>query len=931
MIDYSKTVNLPRTKFPMKANLPVKEPEIISRWEKIDIYRRLIEKGAAARQFVLHDGPPYANGHIHIGHALNKILKDIIVKYKTMRGEHSPYVPGWDCHGLPIEYQLFKDLGVDKRQIDRIEFRKKAREFAKKFVDIQRGEFIRLGVFGDWENPYLTMSPQYESAIIGVFGRLVQGGFIYRAKKPIYWCPHCETALAEAEVEYADSISPSVYVKFEAVSFLNQPAFAVIWTTTPWTLPANVALAFHPDEEYVVVQGARGENLILAKKLLQKFSSVTGTETFKLLGTYTGKQFEGVQFRHPFSQRVSTGVLADFVSMEEGTGIVHIAPGHGVEDYRVGLKYKLPVLSPVDYRGVFTDDVPAFKGHRVFAANPLITESLRDKGLLVAEGKLTHSYPHCWRCKHAIIFRATDQWFLNIEHENLRQRMLDAIKKVRWLPAGGINRISGMIENRPDWCLSRQRYWGVPIPALYCAKCERTLLSPKVIEKFERIAAEEGSDAWFTRPVEEWTQGISPALRCECGGSEFKKEEDILDVWFDSGVSYEAVLGGPGLFGGAGRGSGPVADMYLEGSDQHRGWFQTSLIPSVALYNQSPYRTVLTHGFTVDGDGKKMSKSLGNVIAPQEIINKFGSEILRLWVASSDYREDVRISKEIIERLVETYRKIRNTLRFILGNISDFNYRQHCVDGKNMPEIDRYMMHRLQGLKKDVLKHYDEYEFHMVISEINRFCVTDLSNFYLDILKDRLYTFAADSAGRRSAQTVMRNIFSTLVHLMAPVLSFTAEEAWQTMLTETSQGGPDDSVFLGDMPEINEGFVSPGLEETWGRLITLRDRVNLKLEEARKSNVIGASLEAKVVLHPSGGDAGEFLKRYVADLPSIFIVSQVEITDGGDVGSKPAPDEVDAEVVVRKADGKKCPRCWNWSVGPQTEGLCPRCKDAIKS
>ncbi|MFN3966531.1 MAG: isoleucine--tRNA ligase [Endomicrobiia bacterium] len=920
MKDYSKTVNLPKTDFPMKANLAVREPEILSFWKENNIYKKILEKNKSGKKFILHDGPPYANGHIHLGHALNKILKDIVVKYKAIRGFYTPFIPGWDCHGLPIEHQLFKELGIDKRQIDIVSFRKKAKDFAKKFVDIQKEEFIRLGVFGDWNNPYLTMDYKYESNIVRVFKELAEAGYIYRSKKPIYWCPYCETALAEAEVEYADHISPSIYVKFPVVD--TPYRFVLIWTTTPWTLPANVAIAFHPDAEYVLIK-CNGEEFILSKALLKNVSEITGLKEYKILQEFKGEKLENIKCKNPVVDRISTGILADFVTLEDGTGCVHIAPGHGAEDYQVGLKYKLPVISPVDSQGIFTEEVPEFNGHRVFAANPLIVNKLKEKGLLLHEEKITHSYPHCWRCKHAIIFRATDQWFLSVEYNNLRERMIKSVEEVKWIPDYGINRIKGMLELRPDWCLSRQRYWGVPIPAIYCNKCGETFLDRRIIEKFEKIVEKEGTDAWFIKPVEDF---LPDDFNCDkCSGSDFRKETDILDVWFDSGVSHEAVLKIKEELDWP-------ADMYLEGSDQHRGWFQTSLIPAVALHNSSPYRIVLTHGFTVDGEGRKMSKSLGNVIAPQEITQKYGAEILRLWVSSSDYKEDVRISSEIIERLVETYRKIRNTIRFLLGNLYDFSPKNDTVGYKEMLEIDRWVLHKLQKLTEKVIKAYENYEFHLVISEINGFCVVDLSSFYMDVLKDRLYTFRADSEERRSAQTVIYQVLLTLLKLVSPVLSFTAEEAWQNL--RKIDGSLPESIFLTELEDYKKEFLSEELERKWEKLLDIREKVNIEIEKARRAGIIKSSLESKVIIDTGDKEALKFLDGYKNDLPAILIVSQVEVSPRGASTTYRGASITDQEIkiTVLHADGKKCPRCWNWSTEITDDSeICPKCKKALES
>ncbi|MFH1666787.1 MAG: isoleucine--tRNA ligase [Elusimicrobiota bacterium] len=911
--NYSKTVNLPKTQFSMKANLSVLEPKILALWNENKVYEKMLKK--SANQFILHDGPPYANGVIHIGHALNKILKDIVVKYKSMRGFSTPYVPGWDCHGLPIEHQLFKTLKLDKRQIDKIELRKKAKDFAMKFVDIQRDEFKKLGVFGDWGRPYLTMAPEYESTIIHMFKQLVEKDYIYRAKKPVYWCTHCETALADAEVEYADHISPSIFVKFKVIEYtpalkaknLPENSSIVIWTTTPWTLPANVALSFAAEENYVFIKTG-DEHMVIAEKLLKSVTEKIGLTNYEVTNlVFKGKDFEYIKCKNPLIDSTSTGILADFVSLEDGSGIVHNAPGHGQEDYVVGLKYNLPILSPVDDKGAFTSEVPEFCGHRVFAANPMITKRLKEIGALLNETEITHSYPHCWRCKHAVIFRATYQWFMNVDLQGLRKKLLNSVKDVKWIPEYGIKRITGMLENRPDWCLSRQRYWGLPIPAIKCEKCEDVSLNPTVIEKFEKYTKTESSDCWFSRPIEDF---LPSGYKCKCGNDKFKKESDIFDVWFESGGSHEVVLSDK---------SNWPADMYLEGRDQHRGWFQLSLIPSVALHGKAPFKEVLTHGFVVDAEGKKMSKSQGNVIAPQEIMKSFGAEILRLWVSSSDYSEDIRISKEIIERLVETYRKIRNTVRFIIGNLCDYDANSNKIKYEDLLELDKYMLLRLQQLNKDVTKAYDSYEFHSVVSLVNNFCVLDLSGFYLDILKDRLYTYPADSKERRSAQTVLQEILITMLKLISPILSFTAEEAWQTLRQESKNiSEASASIYMETIPEPKTELMNETIEKNWKKIMEVRDKANMELESARKSALIGGSLEAKLVIE-TDNELLELLKKYQKDLPAILIVSQLEL--------KPISEGL--KITVSHAEGKKCPRCWNWSTETAAEDLCPRCKDTI--
>ena len=912
--DYKDTLNLPQTKFPMKANLFEKEPALLKFWKENKIYERLQEKNKTlgTKCFILHDGPPYANGHIHIGHALNKILKDIIVKYHSMLGQYCPFVPGWDCHGLPIELQVDKSLGKEKETVDIFKKRQLCREYAEKFINIQREEFIRLGVFGYWDNPYITMSNDYEATIIREFLTFVKNGYVYRGKKPVYWCPSCVTALADAEVEYYEKESPSIFVAFEIIDkdrfpVRGLPIYMVIWTTTPWTLPANLALAVHPDFDYVGVQSSKGVLIIVkeAIKNLKDKVEINSAPLFEIKGAL----LEGIKAKHPFIDRVSKVVVADFVETGEGSGIVHIAPGHGEEDYEVGLKYGLDIYAPVDDKGRFTEDVPYFAGQNVFISNKAIIEHLKEKGALLWEGKITHSYPHCWRCKKPIIFRATTQWFISMSHNELRKRALDEIDKVRWIPSWGRDRIYSMVERRPDWCLSRQRSWGVPITLFVCKKCGYIIKNEEFFDKIFELFEKEGSDIWFKLTLDD----LLPDYKCpECGSTDFDKEKDILDVWFDSGVSHAAVLEkNPNL-------SWP-ADMYLEGSDQHRGWFQSSLITSLGNKGRAPYKIVLTHGFTVDGQGRKMSKSLGNVIAPQEIIKSNGADILRLWVSAEDYRDDIKLSREILSRLTEAYRKIRNTLRYLLGNIYDFDgndYSEHLL------EIDKWAMMKLQKLVKKVRKAYEDFEFHQVFHAVHNFCVTDMSSFYLDILKDRLYTFKSDSPERRAAQWVLYNIANSLIKLIAPVLSFTAEEAWQHLPFKTSE-----SVFLEKMPEPADNFIDEKLELKWNKLIEIRDEVNKALEVKRQEKFIGNSLEAKVILNVNKS-LENFLIPYIDFLPTLFIVSQVEV--------KSLKDSKDIEfyIIIEKAEGEKCQRCWNFSpmVGKlEINDVCPRCYHVLKN
>ena len=746
-MDYKETLNLPITDFPMKANLTKREPEILAQWQSEGIYGKMRETFKGKPQYIFHDGPPYANGHIHMGHALNKILKDFIVRFKTMQGYDATFIPGWDCHGLPIEHQVTKAERKKKNQPSKSEIRKLCREYAAEFVDIQRDEFIRLGIFADWQNPYLTMDFSYEAAIVREFGKFVKSGQVYKGKKPVHWCTSCRTALAEAEVEHADHKSPSIYVKFPVSNDLpdslqalkDKKSSVVIWTTTPWTLPANLAISVHPEFEYVAVL-VDDEVLIVAAERLSALASEWEIKDYKVLGTCKGKDLEQVVCRHPFIERESKVILGEHVTLEQGTGCVHTAPGHGQDDYVVGLKYGLEPYNPVNDAGVFVDDVEHFGGQFVTKANPNIIEKLRQDGTLIKDEMIQHSYPHCWRCHQPVIFRATNQWFISMDKAGLRKKALEAIERVRWVPHWGKERIYNMVENRPDWCVSRQRAWGVPITIISCDACESILDSEKVWDHIVGLVEQNGADCWFEKSVAEL---LPEGTVCACGGTGFTKEEDILDVWFDSGVSHAAVLE-------SNPSQGWPADLYLEGSDQHRGWFHSSLLESVGTRGVEPYKTVLTHGYVVDGKGKKMSKSAGNVMAPQKVIDQYGAEILRLWVASENYREDIRVSQEILKRLTEAYRKIRNTFRFLLGNLSDFDWEKDRVPTEELLEIDRYILYRFRLLNERIVSAFEKFEFHTFYHSFYNFCVVDLSAFYLDIIKDRLYTYPQNSRGRRS-------------------------------------------------------------------------------------------------------------------------------------------------------------------------------------
>ncbi len=929
-MDYKKTLNLPATAFPMKANLAQREPEQLKKWEEDQLYQNIRDRSKDKKRFILHDGPPYANGHIHIGTALNKILKDFIVRSRQMSGANAVYVPGWDCHGLPIEHNVEKELGGKKQEMSQAQIRRKCRTYADKFINIQRDEFKRLGVMGDWPDPYLTMSFDYEATIAKECCKFALDGSLLRSKKPIYWCCSCKTALAEAEIEYKDETSPSIFVKFSLLddlaeqlpSLAGKEVFVVIWTTTPWTLPANLAITLHPDFDYVAVETDNGQVLILAKALLASCMAAFGQEEYTVLGELDAKLLEKKRCRHPLYDRESLIILGDHVTLDAGTGCVHTAPGHGREDYDVGLKYGLDAYSPVDDRGCFTDEVEHFSGQFVFKANVDINKALEDKGVLLAQEQIAHSYPHCWRCKRPVIFRATPQWFISMEKTGLRKASLDAIDQVKWIPHWGRERIYGMIENRPDWCVSRQRAWGVPITVFTCADCGATHMTPELMERIHTLFSEQGADAWFEKSVAEL---LPKGAVCDsCGSGKFEKETDILDVWFDSGVSHAAVLEARDNL------SWP-ADLYLEGSDQHRGWFHSSLLTSVGQRKTAPYKSVLTHGFVVDAKGKKMSKSLGNVIAPEKVIKQYGAEILRLWVSASDYRDDVRISDKILKQLTDAYRRIRNTSRFLLGNLSDFDPAKDTVAYGEMLPLDRYALHTLQDLIERARKAYDAYEFHTIYHGLFNYCTLDLSAFYLDILKDRLYTTPAKALARRSAQTAIYNIADGLARLMAPIMAFTAEEIWKYL---PDAPGKEASIHMASLPQADSQLRDDALAEQWRAIRTVRAEVTKALEEARAQKVIGHSLDAAVVvgldetLYPQLDPCRE-------DLRSIFIVSKAELVNGDLEDAYHSPDMEGIAVKVEPASGEKCNRCWvhDPSVGQLSDHptICHRCHSSIQA
>ena len=928
-MDYSKTLNLPETEFPMRAGLPEREPEFLKYWEENKIYEKKQELHAGHKKFVLHDGPPYANGKIHMGTALNKILKDIIMKYKYAQGFDTPYVPGWDTHGMPIEHAAIKNLGLNRHELDTLVLRKECHDYALKWIDEQRTDFKRLGVLGDWDHPYITMTHDYEAVQIHVFGEMAKKGYIYKGKKAVYWCPHCETALAEAEIEYGEEKSPAIFVKMPLVkdngmlpeAAQGKPAYIVIWTTTPWTMPANVAIALHPDFEYAWVE-CEGEILFMAKEMLEAVGKVCKKDLSNIIGTCKGKDMEYAECRHPFEtiDRKSLVVLADYVTLEAGTGCVHTAPGHGADDFETGVRYNLPINCPVDGSGKLTAEAGAdFAGMFVFDANVPIIKYLAGLNRLFGKENIRHQYAHCWRCKNPIIYRATEQWFASVD--GFREEALNAIANdVQWIPSWGEARIHNMVADRHDWCISRQRVWGVPIPIFYCEDCNEHLVNDDTINAVADLFAKEGSDAWWAHSAEEI---LPQGTKCpKCGGTHFRKESDIMDVWFDSGSSHAAVcktrpeLAWP-------------ADMYLEGSDQHRGWFQSSLLTSVATEGKAPYRAVLTHGYVVDGEGRKMSKSVGNTVAPQEVIAQYGADIIRLWAASSDYKADIRISKEILKQLSEVYRKIRNTIRYILGNTNDFNYETDKVEFKDMLELDRWALMHMQLLKKEVSAAYESYDFHVLYHAIHNFCSVEMSSYYLDILKDRLYAYKADSFERRSAQTAMYEIMLDLVVMIAPVLSFTMEEVWQFMKKPASM---PESVFMMPWPECKEEYIDEALESKWDNFIEIRSEITRVLEGARRAKTIGHSLDAKVELHATG-EALAILRSVEGDLATLLIVSQAKLVEGL-AGGVEATGREDLKVTVQAAEGEKCERCWIYSdtVGKDAEHptVCARCAAALK-
>ena len=939
-LELKKTLNLPKTNFPMKASLPENEPKQLAAWYGAHLYERILEARKGQPLFVLHDGPPYPTGEIHLGTGLNKILKDLIVKTKSMAGYYAPYVPGWDCHGLPIETQVEKELG-GKGKVPPAEFRKLCREFATRYVEQHKRDFKRLGIFGQWNDPYLTMSFDYEATIAGAFLDFMEKGYVYRGRKPVYWCIYDSTALAEAEVEYEDHSSPSIYVRYKLVQdgapaqkipaeLKGKNVYAIIWTTTPWTIPASMALAFNPAFPYAAVE-TDGEVEIVAAQLEHAVWETLGRKgSGKTLKTYSGQQLAeaGLKFQHPFLNRTVPAVLADYVELDQGTGIVHTAPGHGADDFLTGQKYGLETYAPIDDKGVYLEGLPEYKGKDVFAANPIIVKLLADRGALLANHPYKHSYPHCWRCHNPVIFRATEQWFIKMDQtgkgrqKTLRQEALEEIHQVKWIPAWGEDRMHEMIEKRPDWTVSRQRFWGVPIIVFYCQGCGKRLEDYTALRHVVKWFEKEGADAWYQHSPEEL---LPRGTKCACGASHWRKENDILDVWFDSGSSHLAVLKGPEW----------PADVYLEGPDQYRGWFHSSLLVATGTRDAAPYRSVVTHGWTLDEQGRPMSKSLGNALYPIEICERWGADLLRLWVASVEYQADVKMSERVMTQLSEAYRKIRNTFRFALSNLGDFDPTRDALANAELEEIDQWMLDRTADLVKKCREWYANYEFHRVYHAIHDYCVVDLSALYFDVLKDRLYTKARKNKSRRSAQTAVWKIADALVRLAAPVLVFTAEEIWKHL---PKTAGAPESVHQAVFPEavaLACGIAAREAER-WERLAQVRSAILLALEQARASKAIGGGLEAKVRLHANAKAPGlqELLREKGSLLPALFIVSQVVVDPRESDGLVPSETLPGLAVKIERADGKKCERCWNYSshVGENARypTVCERCSEALE-
>ena len=929
--DYNNTLNLPTTDFSMRAGLPKKEPEILKEWQTKHLYEKLMEKNEGKPLYVLHDGPPYANGDIHLGHALNKTLKDFVVRYKNMSGYKSPFIPGWDTHGLPTELKARAKVGAQKASsLSDIELRKICHDFANGYVNDQRDQFKRLGILAQWDKPYITFLKEFEAKQIEVFSEMACNGHIYKGLKPVYWCPECRTALAEAEIEYSEDKCYSIYVKFQvskdSKNILKDipldKTYFVIWTTTTWTLPGNVAICVGPNFNYCLIK-SDNEYYIMAEELYKNSMNIANKENFEVIKTFKGSDLEYIKVKHPFLDRESLVIVGDHVTLESGTGCVHTAPGHGVEDFDVCKNYpEIPIIVPVDASGKLTAEAgDMFAGLTTDEANKEITKYLEQNGYLFAIKKIVHQYPHCWRCKKPVLFRATEQWFCSID--DFKDKAIEAIKGVEWIPSWGEDRITSMVKDRKDWCISRQRKWGVPIPIFFCKECGEPLIDKKAMMVVSKLFKNEGSDAWFVKSADE----ILPSdIKCKkCGASSFEKEKDIMDVWFDSGTSHAAVCQERSDL------SWP-ADLYLEGADQYRGWFQSSLLTAIATNGKAPYKSVVTHGWVVDGEGHKQSKSLGNGISPDEIINKYGADILRLWVASSDYHSDVRISNDILKQLSESSRKIRNTARYILGNLYDFYPKEDMVKMDDLLPIDKWALSKLDELNNKVRIAYDNFEFHQVYHRIYNFCVVDMSNFYLDILKDRLYVENANSKSRRAAQTTIYMILDAMTRLVSPILAFTSEEIWQAM----RHGENDDSrsVLFNNMPSLTGIIVDGSFKEYWDKIHLLRDEVQKSLELARKNKVIGSSLDAKVTLYCENNEIFNFIKSSEKDLKTIFIVSKVQVKSGG-LGEIKSDQFNGVSITITHASGNKCERCWVYSdtVGQNTkhDSLCDRCVKILEN
>lgn len=951
-MDYNKTLHLPETEFPMRGNLPKKEPGFVEFWQQNHLYEKRIEKRKkeGAPTFVLHDGPPYANGKIHIGHALNKTLKDIIVRYHHMAGNEAIYVPGWDTHGLPIEYAVLKDSGEDRANMTPLELRKKCLAYAKKWIEIQKEDFIRMGVVGDFAHRYVTFDPHLEAKELEVFGEMANKGYIYKGKKAVYWCTHCETALAEAEIEYKDRKSPSIYVKYPMIDVHGlQPegvdpskVFAVIWTTTPWTIPASCYISVNPKFTYVWVHNkAADEYYLMNKELAPASLSDCKVEDYEFVGReMLGSELDLAKFEHPlahfapetYGDRTIYVLEGNHVTLDAGTGCVHTAPGHGVDDFEVYKTYEnagklhQPIVCPVDEKGHMTAEAGEFLvGKTIWEAEGPVISTLAHEGRLLGKKSLHHQYAHCWRCKQPVIYRATDQWFASIN--DFRDKALKAVDDTRFIPSWGHDRLYNMIRDRQDWCISRQRSWGVPIPAFYCDDCGKWIITPETMKKVEEIVEKEGTDAWWAHSAEEL---LPEGFKCpHCGGTHFHKEKDIMDVWFDSGSTWNGVLRYP--HEESWKDMAYPCDLYLEGSDQHRGWFHSSLLTSVAVNGHAPYKAVLTHGFTMDGEGRKMSKSVGNVVAPQDVINKYGADVMRLWISSVDYQGDVRLSDKIVKSMSDVYRKIRNTFRYLLGNLSDFDPKTDSVAYADMEELDRWALLRMEQVKETVLKAYDDYEFHVMYHAVHNFCTVDLSAIYLDILKDRLYTEKADSKLRRSAQTAMYEILTTLVRLVAPVLCFTSEEVWQALPNKEER---EWSVHMSDMPKVNEAYLDKELDEKWKKRLAVRSVAMKALEEARQAKVIGHPLDAEVTVY-ADGEAYDIVKAMEKELADFLLVSQTHIVSGTATAPENAAsnEEGTVKASVAVCTLAKCERCWKRSADvdadPKHPGVCARCAHVL--